>query len=1115
LWVSRSGRVVDASPALCRLLNYSFNEILNLSSAPIDDLPETWDKRWQDFGLYLTETFPTNLRSKSGDLISVSTEARLCTGFETGDPCVLLRLTSTILRSVSQPRSVPTLPPSPFFEAMSEGVAFHRVLYNADHVAYDYEILDVNSKFTEIVGKSRDDVVGKFATEVYESAEPPYLDIYSQVAMTGRNARFEVYYPPLSKWLHISVTSLEQDCFVTIFSDITGPKAQAVENERLLKENVLKSAKLEAVFDSMSTGLIICDKIGSIVKFNSEASSILGFTSDNFPSTIGELKSSVCPRNMDGHLLPDDMHVFSEALKGERKRMLRMQIERNDGQTIVVSCCSAPVVSTDGEQLGAVVSYVESTERVRLQEKLKRHESMLKDQLAEMDFIVEHTPVGLFSLDKDFDLLRYNQSFSDIARLPIGTAPGRPLADLLPGLASSLEELRPLLFDQGVTVKNGEILNLLSRDDDFYRTWLASYYPRKDETGNVVGLLGAIVDITDNKMKEQELRKSSSLLERVEEISRMGYWEFDLRTGSTWASRVAREIYGINSDNITMQEVRQAALPEYQDKLGDALHNLVSHGATYDLEFQIKRQTDGSIVDLRSMAAYSSVEHKVTGVVQDITERNAAQVNLQKLFQAVEQNPASIVITGPTAKIEYVNPKFTEVTGYSSSEVIGKNPSVLKSENTERETYVDLWETVLAGNVWRGTFCNKSKSGENFWESASISPVFDTNGRLINYVAVKEDITARVNADIELAALNDRAVKRLRYIQAAHDVELKLRQTTSMPELIHSIVSELSSTLNMEAVALWKRDMNRASFRCVAEVVPDQYTGNQGQEADRARRIKRAVKTNKPINAIGSECFALGLPENIQCYGVLPLGSQGEIMWVLEYYTGHTVAYANEWLNCLETIGAVCALALHNTKLFEEVQTAHVELVDAYDATLEGWSRALDLRDRDTEGHSQRVTASAVKLARKLGLKEDAIIQVRRGALLHDIGKLGVPDRILGKPGKLTADEWDIMKLHPVYAYEWLSRIAFLRPALDIPRSHHEHWDGTGYPRGLKGEEIPIAARLFTIIDVWDALTHTRPYRAATPRETTRTYILNQSGKLFDPALVKIFIAMVDRGEIE
>jgi len=153
LWVSRSGRVVDASPALCRLLNYSFNEILNLSSAPIDDLPETWDKRWQDFGLYLTETFPTNLRSKSGDLISVSTEARLCTGFETGDPCVLLRLTSTILRSVSQPRSVPTLPPSPFFEAMSEGVAFHRVLYNADHVAYDYEILDVNSKFTEIVGK--------------------------------------------------------------------------------------------------------------------------------------------------------------------------------------------------------------------------------------------------------------------------------------------------------------------------------------------------------------------------------------------------------------------------------------------------------------------------------------------------------------------------------------------------------------------------------------------------------------------------------------------------------------------------------------------------------------------------------------------------------------------------------------------------------------------------------------------------------------------------------------------------------------------------------------------------------------------------------------------------
>jgi putative two-component system response regulator len=192
-----------------------------------------------------------------------------------------------------------------------------------------------------------------------------------------------------------------------------------------------------------------------------------------------------------------------------------------------------------------------------------------------------------------------------------------------------------------------------------------------------------------------------------------------------------------------------------------------------------------------------------------------------------------------------------------------------------------------------------------------------------------------------------------------------------------------------------------------------------------------------------------------------------------------------------------------------ELKSLNSELLTAYNKTIEGWSQALDLRDKETEGHTQRVTDLVLKFAKAVGFSDADLEHVRRGALLHDVGKLGIPDMILHKPGKLTEDEWKVMRMHPVYAYQWLSSIKFLQPALHIPYSHHEKWDGTGYPQGLKGEEIPIAARLFALVDVWDALRSDRPYRNAMPKEEVLEYIRARSGLQFDPALVNIFVELV------
>jgi putative nucleotidyltransferase with HDIG domain len=195
-----------------------------------------------------------------------------------------------------------------------------------------------------------------------------------------------------------------------------------------------------------------------------------------------------------------------------------------------------------------------------------------------------------------------------------------------------------------------------------------------------------------------------------------------------------------------------------------------------------------------------------------------------------------------------------------------------------------------------------------------------------------------------------------------------------------------------------------------------------------------------------------------------------------------------------------------------ELRVSRARLAEAYEATLEGWARALDLRDRETEGHTRRVTEMAVALAASMGLDEDALLHLRRGALLHDIGKMGVPDSILHKPGPLTEAEWAVMRRHPTYAREMLVPITYLRPALDVPYRHHERWDGSGYPDGLSGEEIPLAARIFAVADVWDALCSDRPYRKAWPAERAEEYIRQRARRDFDPQVVEAFLAFRSSG---
>ena len=277
--------------------------------------------------------------------------------------------------------------------------------------------------------------------------------------------------------------------------------------------------------------------------------------------------------------------------------------------------------------------------------------------------------------------------------------------------------------------------------------------------------------------------------------------------------------------------------------------------------------------------------------------------------------------------------------------------------------------------------------------------------------------------------------------------------------------------------------------------------------------LKRKLVQIPDLSRSSEQKTALLVEKGFKSYFGIPLIGKGQIKGVLEIYTRKEINPTSDWLNFLHTLAGQAAIAIDNVQLFKNLQRSNQELILAYDTTLAGWGRALELRDKETQGHTDRVVELTLELARRVGVEGEELTHIMRGTLLHDIGKMGIPDHILHKPGPLTEDEWVIMRQHPQYAYDLMNPIPYLRRSLDIPYAHHERWDGSGYPRGLKGEEIPLAARIFAVVDIWDALLYKRVYRDAWPEDKVIEYLKNTAGIELDPAIVEIFLEIIEEDQ--
>jgi putative nucleotidyltransferase with HDIG domain len=377
---------------------------------------------------------------------------------------------------------------------------------------------------------------------------------------------------------------------------------------------------------------------------------------------------------------------------------------------------------------------------------------------------------------------------------------------------------------------------------------------------------------------------------------------------------------------------------------------------------------------------------------------------------------------------------------------------------------------------------------------------------------VLEVLCAQATQALINAQLHEEAQRRLDHLRSLRNVDIAITSSLDLRVTLEVFVDQVITQLHLDAanVLILNQEMLTLEYAAGHGFRSEALRHTQlrlGEGlAGRAALERRTVhlpNLNEDLNELQRSPHLRD--ENFKVYFAVPLIAKGQIKGVLEAFHRDPIVPGDEWMGFLETLAGQAAIAMDNAELFDGLQRTNIELALAYDTTIEGWSCALDLRDKETEGHTLRVTELTLRLAREMGISEAELVHVRRGALLHDIGKMGIPDAILLKPGPLSDEEWVIMRKHPVYALDLLSRIPYLRSSLDVPYYHHEKWDGSGYPTGLCGEQIPLAARIFAVADVWDALRSDRPYRPGWEEERAREYIISEAGKHFDPQVVEVF----------
>ena len=999
----------------------------------------------------------------------------------------------------------------------------------------------VNQKnFQLFGGQNREDMVGRSIIEYLapksreESLEHihrrslglPAPSEFEHIGLRADGLQFPIEVVVRNVHLH------DGNASISFITDIT--------ERKYAEEALLQQAE---VMNQVHEAIVVSDLNRLITEWNLGAEMMFGYTAEEM---LGKTFTSIYPEDQLSFLVEE----IQPQVRKEGWYELETRLRRKSGQVFPAQLMITALKDSQGLVIGFAGSVLDITERKQAEDALRERERQMRALVTSLDDIV-------FEVDEQGTYRQVWTSNEKLLSMPKSQLVGKNLVDIWG------EETGGLLRSAAQRILGSGNPETYEFPYEIHKRtrWSMARVSPILVPGEITKSVAVLVrDITERKAAEAAVHNASlynrSLIEAsLDPLVTIGPDGkiTDLNASTETATGFKRnELIGADfSDYFTEP-----------DKARSGYQQVFHEGYVRDYPLELKHRDGHVIPVLYNATLYRDEQGNFIGVfaaIHDITERKEAEQAIHQRFVELATLYASGLALSRLLSPKEIGQKLIELMGSEmnwhhtairlyhpedeSLELLAFNLPGTRTTAELREAEQRLtsmisnageglsgWAVQHQQNVRVGELLHDPRfvNVEPNIHSGMYIPL-KVEDRVVGVISIESEIpdafsetderltTTLANQAaiaLENARLHEETLHQLKQLQALHVIDETIAQSFDQRLMLDVLLTQTLSQLDAEAAAVFRIEFHHqqalefvAGKGFLTHLIEMASLKLGNSIAGEAVLKRKMVQIREPEEKGPQPLLPkLWSEEGFKSAQAVPLISKGEVKGVMILFHRKDFTPSPGWSSFLETLAGQAAIAMDITQMFDSLQRANLELSLAYEATIEGWSGALDLRDKETEGHSQRVTEMTIQMAKALQLGDEDINHMRRGALLHDIGKLGVPDSILLKVGKLTDEEWLIMRKHPEFAYDMLRPIAYLRDSLDIPYCHHEKWDGTGYPQGLKGEQIPLAARVFAIVDVWDALRSDRPYRQAWSEPDALQYIREQSGKHFDPQVVDVFL---------
>jgi PAS domain S-box-containing protein/putative nucleotidyltransferase with HDIG domain len=872
---------------------------------------------------------------------------------------------------------------------------------------------------------------------------------------------------------------------------------------QILKDSELRYRRL---FETAQDGILILDaRTGMIEDVNPYLIKMLGYSREEFV----EKKLWEVGAFRDIEASKDAFEVLQDK---EYIRYEDLPLKTKDGRLIQVEFVSNVYLVGDEKVIQCDIRDI--TQHRRIIAALQENEKKYHD-------LINQSPDGYFIIELSGNILTANKAMCKELEFSEEEILSLNIWDIIPEqyLYEYKERLTKVL--KGESLKEATEYMVRGKDGGIHYVEVLSAprYSGKD----IIGFQGVARDITARKRAEEALQRSEAKFRRlVAHLPTVIYMNAVGDASSTlYVSPQIQALVGYTPQEWLADPKLWAKTlhPEDRQHVLKQVAQTDQSNKPFDMEYRMIAR-DGRLVWVHDeVILVNDLEGQPQfwqGIMLDITERKQAEEVLREKERLLSEAQRIGHIGSWSYDILTDTLQFSDemyrLVDTSPQDFQHSKAGFLSLIYASDRPMVAKWmEHIRAGRqVEELDFHLFRRNGELRYFQTRGAVIFDSAGNPARFIGTAQDVSESKLAEIQIHQQIQRLTALAKIDQAIISTfNLSIMMETVLPQVVAQLQVDAADVLLLSPDSEMLDYVAGQGFRTQAAETAQVPISNS--LAGRAVKERRPIKIENLQEQSGNSRLSDRLAgEGFASYFGVPLIADGKVKGVLEVFHRTPLYPYAEWVDFLNALAGQVALAIENAALFANLEQFNRDLSQAYDTTIEGWSRALDLRDKETEGHTLRVTELTLTLAHKFSFTDTQMLYIRWGALLHDIGKMGIPDSILLKPDTLSEEEWATMRKHPQYAYDLLQPIAFLTPALDIPYCHHERWDGTGYPRGLKGEEIPLQARIFAVADVWDALCSDRPYRPRWPEEKVHEYICTLSGAYFDPQVVDIFMRLLN-----